>query len=158
MLRIPAPETKTRQQDYTAEIPDDVARRLRWYRHQILPRLGADANGDLFVTKHGKPKSQETLTQQIIQIIEDYVGIHMTPHQFRHFCASSYLDENPENTETARALLGHASIKTTRIYVGSSSRRASRAYGDFLSEQRGALRLKAKRRLRRKAKKELHDA
>lgn len=152
LVHIPAPETKTKQQDYTAEIPDDVTRRLRWYRREILARLNADVNGDLFVTRQGKRKSQETLTQQIIETIEDYVGIHMTPHQFRHFCAVSYLEENPEDMETARALLGHASSKTTRIYAGSGSRRASRAYNDFVFEQRDALKLKAKRRPQRKTK------
>ena len=86
--------------------------------------------------------------------LRKYVGIHMTPHQFRHFCGTSYLDENPEHMETARALLGHASIKTTQIYVGRGTRRASRVYGGFVSEQRDALKLKGKRRLRRKAKKE----
>jgi integrase len=154
LLHIPKAELKSGKQNYDAEVPDDVARRLRWYRRQILPHLSADVNGDLFVTRKGNRKNQKTLTDQIIQVIEDYVGIHMTPHQFRHFCAVSYLDEHPEDMETARALLGHASSKTTLIYAGSSSRRASRAYGDFLSEQRGALRLKAKRRPRRKAKKE----
>jgi integrase len=154
LLHIPKAELKSGKQNYDAEVPDDIARRLRWYRREILARLNADPNGDLFVTRKGNRKNQKTITDQIIQVIEDYVGIHMTPHQFRHFCAVSYLDEHPEDMETARALLGHASSKTTLIYAGSSSRRASRAYGDFLSEQRGALRLKAKRRPRRKAKKE----
>jgi site-specific recombinase XerD len=52
----------------------------------------------------------------------------MPPHLFRHFAGRSYLEERPEDTETVRALLGHAWSKTTRIYVGSSSHRASRAY------------------------------
>jgi hypothetical protein len=55
--------------------------------------------------------------------------------------------------ETARALLGHAWSKTTRIYVGSSSRRASRAYNRFVFEKREALRLKRKRLRTRKPKK-----
>ena len=154
LLHIAATELKSRCQDYTVEIPDHVARRLRWYRREVLVRLNADVNGDLFVTKEGKRKTQDTLTDQIIQVIEDQVGIHMTPHQFRHFCGNSYLDGNPKDTETARALLGHASVKTTRIYVGSGSRRASRAYGDFVSEQRDALKLKGKGQPRRKTKKE----
>ena len=45
-----------------------------------------------------------------------------------------YLEENPEDLETAKALLGHAWTKTTLIYVGSSSRRASRAYNRFVFE------------------------
>ena len=77
----------------------------------------------------------------------------MTPHQFRHFGGTSYLDENPEDFETAKAILGHARSKTTRIYAGSSSRRASRAYGDFLFKQRDALKLKRKRQLNRNRKK-----
>jgi integrase len=72
----------------------------------------------------------------------------MTPHQFRHFGATSYLEQYPEDFETARALLGHSSSKTTRIYAGSSSRRASRAYGQYLFKQREALKLRRPRKRR----------
>jgi hypothetical protein len=75
----------------------------------------------------------------------------MTTHQFRHLNGNSYLEENPEDMETARLMLGHACAKTTRIYVGLSTRRASRAYNKFLFE-RDALKLKRKRRPRRKTK------
>jgi integrase len=153
LLHIPKVETKSGKQDYDAEIPNHVARRLRWYRRHILPSLNADPSGDLFVTAKGKRKLQDTLTDQMIRVIENYVGIHMTPHQFRHFCAVSYLEANPEDTETARALLGHTSSKMTRIYVGSGSQRASRAYNQFVFEQRDALKLKAERRPRRKIRK-----
>lgn len=53
---------KSRKDDFVAEVPDHVARRLRWYRRHILPRLNADPNGDLFVTKKGVRKHQETIT------------------------------------------------------------------------------------------------
>jgi integrase len=76
----------------------------------------------------------------------------MTAHQFRHLLGNSYLDANPNDTETARLLLGHAWTKTTRIYVGSQTRRASRAYNDFLLKQREALKLRRTRQLRRRAK------
>ena len=148
VLHIAARHTKTKRQDITVEVPDDVARRLRWYRRHVLPRLGADANGYLFVTKKGSKKSQATLTQQIIEAIGRHIGIHMTPHQFRHFAAASYLEQHPEDFETARSILGHGWSKTTRIYVGSSSRRASRAYNQFLFEQREELKLKRPRKKR----------
>jgi tRNA(Met) C34 N-acetyltransferase TmcA len=51
-------------------------------------------------------------------------------------------------------MLGHAWTKTTRIYVGSPSRRASRAYNKFLFEQRDALKLKRELRVTRKRKHE----
>jgi len=153
LLHLPKAETKSRKQDFTVEIPDHVARRLRWYRRHILPRLNADVNGDLFVTRKGVRKDQETITIQITRVIEDHLGIYMTVHQFRHIAGASYLEDNPEDMETARALLGHAWSKTTRIYVGSSSRRASRAYNRFVFEKREALRLKRKRQRTRKPKK-----
>jgi len=42
-------------------------------------------SGHLFVTEQGIRKHQATLTVQIIRAIAQHVGIHMTPHQFRHF-------------------------------------------------------------------------
>ena len=153
LLHIPKAEMKARRDDYTADIPDHVAQRLRWYRRHILSRLNADVNGDLFVTRKGIRKDQKTIAIQIIRAIEEHLGIHMTPHQFRHLAGSSYLDENPEDIETPRALLGHAWSKTTLIYVGSSSRRASRAYNRFVFQKRDALKLMRKRQLNRKPKK-----
>jgi integrase len=152
LLHIPAAEMKSRRNDFDVEIPEDVARRLRWYRRDILSRIKADPNGDLFVTKSGRRKDQRTLTIQITKTIERRLGIHMTPHQFRHLNGNAYLEENPHDTETARLMLGHAWTKTTRIYVGSSTRRASRAYNRFLFEQREALKLKRKPRPGRKSK------
>jgi integrase len=150
LLHVAARETKSKRQDIVSEVLDEVARRLRWYRRHVLPRLAADVNGNLFVTERGKPKGQATLTKQITAVIARYIGIHMTPHQFRHFGATSYLEQHPEDFETARAILGHAWGKTTRIYAGSSSRRASRAYNQYLLKQREALKLLGSRRGRRR--------
>jgi integrase len=65
----------------------------------------------------------------------------MTPHQFRHFAATAYLEEHPEDFETVRSHLGHAWAKTTRIYAGNSTRRSGRKYGDFLMGTRERLRI-----------------
>jgi integrase len=146
LLHIAARDTKSKKYDIISEVADEVARRLRWYRRQVLPRLNADVNGDLFVTERGSRKKQPTLTIQITRTIMRHVGIYMTPHQFRHFGATSYLEQHPEDFETARAILGHAWSKTTRIYAGSSSRRASRAYNQYLFKQREALKLQRLRR------------
>jgi len=149
VLHVAARHTKGRKRDIITEVPDEVARRLRWYRRHLLPRLNADANGYLFVTRKGSRKCQQTLTKQIVDALARRVGIHMTPHQFRHFGANSYLDQNPKDFETARAILGHAWTKTTRIYTGSPSRRASRAYNQHLFAQHDALKLARITRQRR---------
>ena len=83
-------------------------------------------------------------------MIEQRVGVRMTVHQFRHIAAVFYLEDHPEDFETVRALLGHGWSKTTLVYAGQSSRRASRAYGNFVVEQREALKLKGRRSRRRK--------
>jgi integrase len=140
IVHIGAKETKTGKSDYVAEVPAETAGLIRWYRATILPRLKTDPNGYLFVTRTGKLKSQETLSQQIVEALADHVGVHMTPHQFRHFAAVLYLEDRPDDFETVRNLLGPAWGKTTSIYAGSGSRRASRAYGTVLIEQREALR------------------
>jgi integrase len=149
LLHIPARDTKSKKQDIVMEIPDEVAHHIRWYRRHLLPRLGADVNGPLFVTEQGSRKNQATLSRQITDTIVRHIGITMTPHQFRHYGATDYLEKHPEDFETARTMLGHAWSKTTRIYAGSSSRRASRAYGQHLFEHREALKLRRPRRKRR---------
>jgi integrase len=146
VVYVAARDTKSKRKDIVGELPEEVARHLRWYRRNVLPRLGADVNGPLFVTEKGTRKHQETLTVQIIDAIVRHIGIYMTPHQFRHFGAASYLEDHPEDFETPRALLGHAWGKTTRIYAGSSSRRASRAYNRYLLKQREDLKLLRSRR------------
>jgi integrase len=148
LLHIAAQDTKSKKQDIVAEVPDEVARRIRWYRRHVLPRLSTDVNGPLFVTEKGNPKSQATLAVQIANTTEQHLGVRMTPHLFRHYGATDYLDQHPEDFETVRAMLGHAWSKTTRIYAGSSSRRASRAYAQHLFKQREALKLRRPRKRR----------
>jgi len=149
LLHIPAGRTKSKRVDIEAQLPPDVAARIRWYR-RFLAGLGMNPNGHLFVTQRGIRKHQETLTHQICEAIATHVGIKMTPHQFRHFAATSYLERHPQDFETLRTLLGHAWSKTTRIYAGSSTRHASRAYSEFLCKQREALRLKRRNGRRRR--------
>jgi integrase len=152
LLHIPAAETKSKKKDIVAEIPEEVAKRIRWYRQHVLPRLNADPDGPLFVTETGAPKLQDTLSDQMIKVIEDRLGVHMPPHTFRHLAAILYLEEHPEDFETVRTLLGHVFSKTTQIYGGNSHRRGAAAYGRFLQEKREALKLNRPRKPTRKKK------
>ncbi len=113
-----------------------------------MPRHGGDIRSHLFVSEGGRRKTQATLTIQIIRAIAEHVGIHMTPHQFRHFAADLYLKEHPEGFQNVTDLLGHSWAKTTQIYAGSSSRRASRAYGNHVLEKRQELQIKRHARRR----------
>jgi integrase len=149
VIYVPKAETKSGKRDLTFEIPPELAANIRWYRNEILPRLGHDRHGDLFVARHAGRKARGTLAEQIVKCIAKHVGIHMTPHQFRHFAACLYLEEHPEDFQSVTDLLGHAWSKTTLIYAGSPSRRASRAYARHLVEQRESLRTTGRGRKRR---------
>ena len=140
-LIIPAAETKSRKRDIVADIPAEVAQRIDWYRRNVLPKLGGSETGHLFVRQGGARKDQKTLAGQIINAIEMHVGVHMTPHQFRHFAAVLYLEKHPNDFETVRNLLGHAFSRTTAIYAGSSTKRAGIAYANFLFERKDELRI-----------------
>ena len=119
-----------------------MAEPIRWYRREILPRLGADPGGDLFVSKGGKRKSQETLSQQITEVIAEHVGIHMTPHQFRHVAAVLYLEEHPEDFQTVTDLLGHAWAKTTTDLCRFLQPAGQPRLWQHVLEQREALKLR----------------
>ena len=98
LLHIPAAETKSRREDFIAEVPEHVAQRLRWYRRHILPRLNADLNGDLFVTKKGKRKNQKNHHQSDHQ---GHRALSRHPHDAAPVPAlrgTSYLDENPRTS------------------------------------------------------------
>lgn len=150
LLHIPKDETKTQKRDLVFDLPADIARLIRWYRREVHSRVGADPNGSLFVNGDGKPKKQETLAVQMEDAIRRHLGIRMTPHQFRHLAAVWYLDAHPEDFTTVQDLLGHGWSRTTRIYAGSSTRRAGRAYANLIVERRQSLKLTGRKPPRRK--------
>jgi len=41
-----------------------------------------------------------------------YVGLKLTPHQFRHLAAKIMLDPNPGAYELVRQLIGHKNMQT----------------------------------------------
>jgi integrase len=139
-ILIPASQTKTRRLDLAFELDRNTSDLLRWYRLVILPALGADPKGDLFVQPGGKRRGRSGLSSQITEAIHRHVGVHMTPHQFRHLAAALYLDARPEDFETVRQILGHSYGKTTLIYAGLSSERASKAFGLIVAAERERLR------------------
>lgn len=146
LLHIPAEELKGRKRELVFELPADVAKLIYRYRETVLPAVGADPDGDLFVTFKGVPKHQATISLHIGERIEKHLGVRVSPHQFRHLAAMFYLEQHPEDFETVRALLGHSFSKTTLIYAGGSGQRASKAYGKFVTGQREALQLKGRGR------------
>ena len=150
---------------------DEIRQRTLTPKSQSMSRVGFAGTGSIFCRcsmpiqtaislspGQGEPKGQDTLTDQIIKTIECYLGIHMSPHQFRHLAAHSYLEENPEDFETASRLLGHGWSKTTRSMSAPRAGGPAGPTTSFVFEQREALKLKRKRQRKRKPKKAPADA
>ena len=122
------------------EVPVRLGRMIDRYLRQHHASLGHGDSPCLFPGEGGGPKYATTLAGQITDAIKRHVGIHMTPHQFRHFAAKVMLDENPGNYYLVSMLLGHKNLKTTvNFYAGMRTREAARALNDILQSGRGAL-------------------
>lgn len=119
------------------ELPAGLADRLQVYRNQIAPAVIGSKPDKLFVTYQGKPKRQANIALAIQKAILRYLGVKMTPHQFRHLCAKIILDRNPGAYELVRQMLGHSSAKTAaNFYAGIDTLRAGRAHADLINELR----------------------
>jgi integrase len=86
-------------------------------RNKIAPTVVGTRPDALFVTWQGKPRTQAAIALSIMKTVLKYVGVRMTPHQFRHLAAKIILD----GIDTRRA--GRAHAKTiARIKKGDPKR------------------------------------
>ncbi|CAK8163477.1 Tyrosine recombinase XerC [Candidatus Xenohaliotis californiensis] len=71
----------------------------------------------LFLGKRGKPM-QRTYVANFIQNVRIAAGLpdHITPHAFRHSCATHMLN-NGADVRIIQDLLGHTSLNSTQIYT-----------------------------------------
>jgi integrase len=133
-LVIAAEETKNRI-PLEFELPQTLSERLATYRNQIAPRVTGVRPNHLFVAWNGKPRTQATVALAIEKTVLKYVGVRLTPHQFRHLAAKIILDQNPGAYELVRQLMGHKNIQTTiKFYAGIDTGRAGRPHIELVSK------------------------
>ena len=142
-LVLNADEVKN-DQSMIFNVPDGVQSLLDEYWQHFRPLLEPDNSAFLFITRGGILKSSESLRDGVTKAVKRHIGIHMTPHQFRHLAAKLILDANPGAYLLVQHLLGHKNFKTTvAFYAESQSRNAGRVLDSILTE----LRTKRGRRL-----------
>jgi integrase len=136
LIVIGADETKNDVQ-LELELPLVLSNRLLAMRNDIAPSVTGLRPQTVFVTVTGKAKSAAAIRIGIERTVLRRLGVHITPHQFRHFAAKLHLDANPGAYESARQLLGHRCLRTTtRFYAGPNTRRAGRAHAELISRLR----------------------
>jgi integrase len=133
-LELPAHEVKNRLA-LAYDIPPHLTKMLIEYRNRLAPKVIGRRPDRLFVKADGTAKNQGAVAWLIRTYLRKRLGLRLSPHQFRHLAAKVILDADPGNFETARQLLGHASLETTvAAYAGISSRRAARHHQRLVEE------------------------
>jgi integrase len=110
LIDIPEDEVKNRVR-LIHELPNRVTTLLDRYRRDFRPRMAEPGNPYLFPSR-SHHKSTAVLSPAIKKCIADWVGIHMTPHQFRHLAGLLMYDD----LEALAQLLGDKSPRTVRNY------------------------------------------
>ena len=110
-------------------VSDMVARCLEVYlvqRHNHLERLGGVGEPALFVNRYGARLKPEAVNRGIGALARRSGVGRVTPHAFRHTCASDLLEAGASLPEVQR-LLGHRRLTTTMRYVEVADRQRHEA-------------------------------
>ena len=131
---IPMEATKSHR-ELAFDIPDNLARMILEYYEHIAPEILGRSPEPLFCRTDGIGKGFAQVRYLIQAYFKEYVGFHMNPHAFRHFCAKMILDNDPGAHTLVQELLGHKSVETsTAFYAGLSSRRAGRHHAKLIEQ------------------------
>ncbi len=133
---LDGPQTKNGE-PFELVLTDRLGGMIEAYIRKHRPALPGSASDHLFPGPEGNAKTASTLATQITEAIAEHVGIHMTPHQFRHLAAKTALDASPGNYMLAASLLGHKNLKTTiSFYAGLRTKEAGRVFGEIVEQNR----------------------
>lgn len=153
-IRIPPEETKNNQV-ICRPVSETTARLLQEWIRDFRPIIASPDCVYLFPGQGtgNRPMTPQSLRDAIKSTMKQYVGVELTPHQFRHLAARSFLNAYPGHYEEVRQLLGHASITTTvRHYSGIESEASARRFDEVILNRRKRLRRKPANRTPRRPK------
>jgi integrase len=116
------------------------------YIRSFRPSLIVPGNPYLFPVGL-KAKAPHKLSQQIRKVLADWVGIYMTPHQFRHFAGKILKKHSPKGVGATTDLLGHKDVRTADIYYSEpDTLSAGRQFDEIMEEERRKILLRGRRR------------
>ena len=106
----------------------------QWIKHRCA-LLNAATSDYLFLSKKGNPLSLRMAEERFQEIVQKNAPLSVkkvTPHSLRHAFASHAI-ENDADLLVLKSILGHASLKTTEIYLHPSINKMRAALNDHLS-------------------------
>jgi integrase len=119
------------------ELPQRTTALVGRYLRRFRPSLAEPGNPYLFPAGSGR-KQQRVLSQQVRRAIANWVGIDMTPHQFRHFAGRLMLQHSPGAFAAVAQLLGHKDPSTAvAYYSGIDTLSAGRHFDAILEAEHG---------------------
>jgi integrase len=111
-------------------VPDRLVTPMRRYLSTYRPVLLGETDTDaLWISKKGKPLSQDSFTCGLALLTKRVFGLKLRPHAFRHIAATSIAEFDPAHVGIIRDILGHATLNMAeRHYNRASSITASNQY------------------------------
>ena len=143
-IDIPPEEVKNNV-NLVHELPRSTTALVDRYIRRFRPSLAVPGNPYLFPVglRH---KCAHALSQQIRRVLADWIGIEMTPHQFRHFAMRLIRQHSPGATAAGTDLLGHKDDRTATAYSETDTLMAGRHFDEILEAERTKARLYRGRR------------
>lgn len=144
------PEEVKNEQPLRYRIDGSTAALLEDYLAHWRPKLCEKPNRWLFPGPDGTSIDPRTMARAIQTQSRRVLGVAISPHQFRHISAESFLLAHPDKLDLISEHLGHRDRNTTRrYYARSKQKQASRIYHEHALK----VRQEAARRLARRTRK-----
>jgi integrase/recombinase XerC len=107
---------------------DITNKHLARYLDEFRNGQAKNQNLELWLTEDGYPIGYSTISSLVIRL-EKSTGVKFHAHQLRHSFATAMANQGV-NVFDLKAMLGHATITTTQIYVNSNPDMLQKAYQD----------------------------
>ena len=125
------------RRERTLPLVDDVTDRIQEWLLLRQRLLRADREPALFLSKKGQrlsPRRAQEVFQAIVAEAGPLSVSRLTPHTLRHSFASHAL-EGDADLIVLKAIMGHARIKSTHLYLHPSMRLLRQAVNDHLASE-----------------------
>ena len=131
-VAIPAEETKNTKA-IDQPVAPDIAAVLQEWTDRFRPVIALPGCPYLFPGKGGnKPIGAQGLRSAVKSATKNYVGVELSPHQFRHLGARTLLEEFPGQYETVSKALGNTPEVVVRSYSGTEDEAIMRRFDDVV--------------------------